>query len=222
MARRNTSSELQPVSGAVLNKHQQKTQVTRRKLLKAARRIFVRDGFEAARIDDIATEAGHTRGAFYAHFKTKEDLFLALLEEQAAVNLNRTRELMEQCANDDEKLRVLRDVYGSRAADKQWFILSLEFKLYALRHGRLRAKLAQAHRNIRAKIKLQTIASVLPKELRAATESFEVRRATLEGVLNGMTLERAYDPTGISDVQMVSMLHRIFDLVFGLPPERQA
>ncbi len=67
----------------VVNKHQQKSEATRRKLLEAALRIFVRDGFEAARLEDIAKESGHTRGAFYANFDTKEDLFLALLEQQA-------------------------------------------------------------------------------------------------------------------------------------------
>ena len=43
----------------------------------------MRDGFEAARIEDIAAASGHTRGAFYANFETKEDLFLALLEQQS-------------------------------------------------------------------------------------------------------------------------------------------
>jgi AcrR family transcriptional regulator len=65
------------------NKHQQKTEATRRKLLEAALQVFSRDGFEAARIEDIAAESGYTRGAFYANFDTKEDLFFALLEEQA-------------------------------------------------------------------------------------------------------------------------------------------
>ena len=65
------------------NKHQQRTEQTRRKLLEAGLRVFVRDGFEAARIEDIAAASGHTRGAFYANFETKEDLFLALLEQQA-------------------------------------------------------------------------------------------------------------------------------------------
>jgi AcrR family transcriptional regulator len=56
-----------------LNKHQQKTEETRRKLLAAALRIFARDGFERSRLEDIAAEAGYTRGAFYANFATKED-----------------------------------------------------------------------------------------------------------------------------------------------------
>ena len=56
----------------VQNKHQRRTEETRRKLLAAGLRVFARDGFEASRLEDIAAEAGHTRGAFYANFATKE------------------------------------------------------------------------------------------------------------------------------------------------------
>ena len=47
----------------------------------AAKRIFAQDGFEAARLEDIAAGAGYTRGAFYANFDSKEDIFFALFEE---------------------------------------------------------------------------------------------------------------------------------------------
>ena len=163
-----------------------------------------------------SVEAGHTRGAFYAHFKTKEDLFFALLEEQAAKYLNNIRELMESSATDVQRLELLRNSYLSRASDKQWAILVLEFKLYALRHGKLRAKLAEAHRNIRTKMKLETIASLLPKEFRCGTEFHEFGRAALEGMLNGVLIERAYDPTSISEKQVLFILEKMFDLVIGL------
>src|ERR1700758_2952101 len=79
------------------NKHQQRTAATRRALLDAARRIFSRDGLEACRIEDIAAATGHTRGAFYAHFPTKEDLFFALFEQEAGDRLRDLRSVMERC-----------------------------------------------------------------------------------------------------------------------------
>src|ERR1700733_5360973 len=51
---------------------------TRVALLAAAEKIFARDGFEASRIEDIAAEAGRSRGAFYANFLNKTEVFLAL------------------------------------------------------------------------------------------------------------------------------------------------
>src|SRR5450631_3435825 len=122
----------------VPNKHQQRTEATKRKLLRAARRIFARDGFEAASISDIAAEAGHTRGAFYAHFKAKEDLFFALLEEQSSANLEKLRAILEGGPM-EQRLECLREFYATRIDDRQWPMLVFEFKLYALRHPRLRA-----------------------------------------------------------------------------------
>jgi len=54
---------------------------TRRALLDTARRLFTRDGFGATRTEEIAEEAGLTRGALYHHFRDKEDLFRAVHEE---------------------------------------------------------------------------------------------------------------------------------------------
>lgn len=54
---------------------------SRQALLDAARVIFARDGFSAARITDIADEAGAAHGSFYTYFKSKEEIFLALVGE---------------------------------------------------------------------------------------------------------------------------------------------
>src|ERR1700728_2568407 len=86
-------------------KHQRRTEATRRALLEAALRIFARDGFEASRIEDIAGATGHTRGAFYAHFNCKEDLFFALFEQEAGDRLRDLRTVMERCPDSGARLR---------------------------------------------------------------------------------------------------------------------
>ncbi len=194
------------------NKHQQRTEQTRRKLLKAARRIFARDGFEAARIEEIAREAGHTRGAFYANFESKEDLFFALVEQQAGYHTDVLQRLLECCPGAEERLEVLREYYVKRAADRQWAMLMLEFKLYAVRHGRLRARFAGALHRIRSSVKLD-IQHLLPARIRVSSNSSEVRRTALEAALNGLVLEHAYDPKRISEKQVASILRRVFDLL---------
>src|SRR5260370_39615254 len=65
----------------IRSRQAERTEATRRKLLAAAERIFARDGFEAARLEDIAAGAGYTRGAFYANYGGKEEIFFALLEQ---------------------------------------------------------------------------------------------------------------------------------------------
>lgn len=198
------------------NKHRQRTEATRLALLESARRIFARDGFEASRIEDIAAATGHTRGAFYAHFSTKEDLFFALLEQEANRRVQQIRAAMDGRADAEERLQALRSFYVGLIRDRQWVMLMLEFKLFALRHPKLRAKLAATHRRIRSSMKLEVIDQLLPGRLRDSRESEELRRVVLEAILNGLVLEHAYDPRRISGEQVVSLLERSFDVL--LPP----
>ena len=198
-------------AAVVLNKHQQKSEATRRKLLASASRVFARAGFEAARIEDIAAEAGHTRGAFYANFDSKETLFLALLEEKIAEHMNRVTQRLQDCFSPAEKLAALRKYYLERASDRQWSMLMLEFKLFAVRYPRLRAKLARAHREIRAMVTLQ-MEDVFKRNLKRADDA---TRVALESCLNGLVLQNAYDPESLTQPQLVSVLGQIFDTLAG-------
>lgn len=49
---------------------------TRERIVESARELFNRKGFVDVSIDEIMSRAGLTRGGFYNHFKTKEDLFV--------------------------------------------------------------------------------------------------------------------------------------------------
>ena len=89
-------------------KHQVKTQQTRTALLHSARQIFVRDGFLACRIEDIAADAGYTRGAFYANFASKEELFFALMQQEADKHAARIHAILRKHNNVGDRLAALR------------------------------------------------------------------------------------------------------------------
>jgi TetR/AcrR family transcriptional regulator, transcriptional repressor for nem operon len=59
-------------------------------IIRSARRLFNRHGFNAVSIDDIMADAGLTRGGFYAYFDSKSDLYAkaitAVLSEKAIEN----------------------------------------------------------------------------------------------------------------------------------------
>src|SRR6476659_7854247 len=55
---------------------------TRQRLVEAAIRRFDRDGFRSVGIDQILTDVGISKTAFYKHFESKDDLMLAALEQQ--------------------------------------------------------------------------------------------------------------------------------------------
>lgn len=59
---------------------QQRSEETRSKILDSAVKLFSTRGFGAATVEDICADAGISKGAFYHHFKSKQSLFLALLD----------------------------------------------------------------------------------------------------------------------------------------------
>src|SRR5213076_3214417 len=61
-----------------------KNAATTAALLGAAAETFAERGYEAATMDEIADRVGLSKGALYYRYKTKEDLFLALLDERCA------------------------------------------------------------------------------------------------------------------------------------------
>ncbi|CAJ1316599.1 TetR/AcrR family transcriptional regulator [Paenibacillus nuruki] len=64
-----------------MNKKQLQTEQTKKRMLDAARALFVQKGFKATSIEDIVAATGSSKGNIYYHFKSKEGLFLYLLDE---------------------------------------------------------------------------------------------------------------------------------------------
>jgi AcrR family transcriptional regulator len=58
-----------------------KAEATRRSLIRAARDLFGDHGYAATSVDEIARRAGVTKGALYHHFRDKDDLFRAVVED---------------------------------------------------------------------------------------------------------------------------------------------
>jgi len=54
----------------------------RRQITDGASRVFLAQGFDAASMGAIAREAGVSKGTLYVYFKSKEELFEAIVEEQ--------------------------------------------------------------------------------------------------------------------------------------------
>src|SRR5918911_1223192 len=78
----------------------ERTEETRQELVAAATRVFAREGFHGASLDQIAREAGYSTGAIYWHFEGKDDLFLAVYEDYTATRVREWTEVREQAAGD--------------------------------------------------------------------------------------------------------------------------
>ncbi len=116
---------------------------TRARLLDSAARVYARAGFNGATLDEVAAEAGFTKGAVYAHFGSKENLLLALLEEHLAGQIAEQIELFDR-----ERITWERPLAGSSRwmerleQDPDPFRLFVELWSYAQRDERLRRRLA--------------------------------------------------------------------------------
>jgi AcrR family transcriptional regulator len=66
------------------NTKQDRARRTREQLLRSARRVFGRASYAGATIEDITNDAGVSKGSFYFHFASKEDVLVALVRQWAA------------------------------------------------------------------------------------------------------------------------------------------
>src|SRR5271170_6917338 len=84
-----------PVALKDKNKHQARTEETQSRILDAAQAVFSEQGFEKTQLEEVAARAGYTRGAIYAHYSSKEDLFLALMEHRVLTRFTAIRQVIE-------------------------------------------------------------------------------------------------------------------------------
>jgi len=64
---------------------ERKRRIRRDQILDAAARVFARNGFHAARMDDIAAELDLTKAALYYYCDSKEDLFVKVIEARVGI-----------------------------------------------------------------------------------------------------------------------------------------
>jgi AcrR family transcriptional regulator len=67
-----------------MNKNVERGRTTRAQLIAVATRLFATGGYDGTSIEAVLAESGVSRGSLYHHFKSKEDLFLAVMEEVGA------------------------------------------------------------------------------------------------------------------------------------------
>ena len=119
---------------------------TREALVDAGHTVFVRDGFHGASLDRVAAEAGFTKGAVYAHFATKAELFLAILERRVDRRVTAQEAAGANARDFDEMVSQATEQWGPvMREDAAWSLLLLEFWVYAARDPDLRARVAEQH-----------------------------------------------------------------------------
>jgi AcrR family transcriptional regulator len=196
-----------------LTRQESKT-LTQEKILGAAAKLFARRGVAGASIEEIAETAGFSRGAFHANFKSKDDLFLTLVEKHIQAMTAEIHELIAASHSAEETLKNLRAAYSCyRGADRDAFLLLTEAQLYAMRNPRFGKKLCA----LLGSINDELIASVEKvQEKLKSKDSISAEQLVLIGFAfsHGMTLHSLMDPERYSDSLVSDSTRFVFDRVF--------
>jgi AcrR family transcriptional regulator len=180
--------------------------VTRGELVRSARHVFARDGFEHARIEDIALRARKTRGAFYDNFKDKDDVFLAIFEEDMARDFTEIGPLLVGLPTINERIAALAQYLARLSQDLERMLLNVEFKLYAIRHPHKRQRLAELLRAMRLRTAIPEISRLLPQLDGKTTSTKLIDCLAICGVMDGLALNHLFDPDGLDEQAVVRYL----------------
>lgn len=108
---------------------------------------------QGASIDAIAADAGYTKGAFYANFASKQDLFLAMLEQKFATALADLQAAMPGAGVPAAEAHDAAERFLAYAnSDPEWPRLYQEFAALAARDPPFREQLAARMRELRARV----------------------------------------------------------------------
>lgn len=87
-------------------KQQVVSEFRRAEILSAARTVFVRKGFDTGSVDEIAAAAGLAKGTLYLYFKSKKEIYRALIVHDMEAAIAGTLERIQEAATLREKLEA--------------------------------------------------------------------------------------------------------------------
>ena len=123
----------------------ERRQQTREELLTAAEACFVTRGFHATSVDQVAEQAGYTKGAVYSNFAAKEDLFFAVYERRVERALTEVTPALRQGGLEHAFDSLATATIDRRDRDDGWLAVFFEFWGHVVRHPELRERFAAIH-----------------------------------------------------------------------------
>jgi AcrR family transcriptional regulator len=178
-------------------------------VLEAARRVFLARGYHAATLDEIADEAGFSRGVVQSRFGNKADLFLAVVEERVTERAAQNARLAEGPGGAEGILLVREHAVRRNRAELDWGLLLIEFRVHAARDPALSLRYAALHARTR-----QAMAGLIADVYRRAGQQppfppDEMAQMILT-VEAGVRLEQAADP---QDLVSQAAFERLRDFI---------
>lgn len=167
---------------------------TRSRLVQSAEKVFLKRGYVAASIGQIARQAGYTTGAVYSNFESKEDLGLAVMERRM-VNLatGLQAELAASEPTVAARLAVLESWANGVMGTEPWVVLVTEFLLAARHKPAVRTKVAEELRSARGLVATILREQEADVDGELPLDADELAAAVL-GLGFGLSITRIADP----------------------------
>ncbi|MBT2639301.1 MULTISPECIES: TetR/AcrR family transcriptional regulator [unclassified Bacillus (in: firmicutes)] len=123
----------------------------RQEILQSAHVCFAEKGFEASTVDEIVARSGLSKGAIYNYFKSKDEIYLALMEGQTNNSGSKFAKAIAERETSLEKLNYLIEAYldndPNEEKNRGHAIVHYEFRLYSTRNPKLKEMLTERYRN---------------------------------------------------------------------------
>ena len=183
---------------------------TRTALMDSAAALAVRHGIEGASLDAVAQSAGFTKGAVYANFASKEDLFLSMLDAHFQARLRELDRIMSTEDDPDTQAReAAQGLMRMLDAQPEWHRLFCEFAVHAARNESFRLQLVERYRALRERLAELLARRVERLGIEPVVPADEVA-AMAFAMANGVALERLLEPEAVPNSMFGDMLAAFF------------
>ena len=171
----------------------------REELLTAAQRVLARRGYRDAGVDEIAAEAGYSKGALYWHFADKEELLSTLLEERIDTPMRERFALLGSAPPEQDMAQEATRAFAQQLQrEREALMLEREYGSLAVRDPALRARYAERQAELRRglAVGLEARARHLgtPEDLSMASE--DVARIVM-AIIGGLAADDLVEPGSV-------------------------
>ena len=174
---------------------QQRSEATYNRILTAAEACFADNGYDATGVALICQTAGVSKGAFYHHFSSKQEVFLALLSRWLESTETQLKAFQETTTNVPESLKLMAIMpQHILASANQNFPIYLEFLTKAVREPQIWNATVEPYRRYSEFI-AQVIETGMEEGSLKSMDALISARVIISFVL-GVLLQGFFDPEG--------------------------
>lgn len=180
-------------------------ELTRRRLLEAAQRVFFERGFHGASLEAVAEEAGLTKGAVYSRFASKADLFLVYQEERNELTIQGARARLVELEAGGWPPDVIIEHWRGRLLHEppEQALLVIEFWASACRDPEIHRRFSDQHERLLRRVADDLAAAAERLGVLLPLPALDLVRLST-GIAHGLTLEQLMNRDSI-DAEMIEL-----------------